>query len=526
MESIYRKRLRKAVMERSEMTNTLGKPFKHTHWSAPSLAMLLSLGLAACDSGSSTPGTQSPPPPLGPNSKLELSAWVGADNSQLTISGDYNGLEDLHFYLGQDPDCDVIADGETCAQEHKLTKQPFTFNDKTHLKLGLEQPLYARLRLGEREATTPVELNESVYAEFSPRSDTQVVRFDAGEGERLWLVGGHDGANNLNDIWSSTDGIHWEQVETAPGQPLFAPRSGHQLVVFEAKSDEESVPQGPQLWVIGGANGGNYFNDVWSSPDGVHWTEHEPVCTGDCFSARSDHQVVVFDANNEGERLWLIGGASVDGDGNNDVWSSVDGIHWHQVIEAADFPRRTEHQVVVFDTHDEAGTVEHQLWLVGGTSSDLSTGAIPFYNDVWSSKDGKKWDQQNLCTPKPCFVGRAGHELVVYAAPGETVPKLWLVGGRRNDINLNDIWSSNDGVEWNLETDAPSLSARNSHQLVVFGSNPDKPEDNALWMIGGNTYFNISDSNVNYNEVWRSTDGKDWRLSVKTPLQNPLSNEQ
>ena len=84
----------------------------------------------------------------------------------------------------------------------------------------------------------------------------------------MWILGGTenyyfgDNTSLKNDVWSSADGKTWECVTPHAG---WSPRGYLQAVVHEGK-----------IWVMGG---GNYvpryqaLNDVWSSPDGVHWTQ-------------------------------------------------------------------------------------------------------------------------------------------------------------------------------------------------------------------------------------------------------------
>ena len=62
---------------------------------------------------------------------------------------------------------------------------------------------------------------------FSARDDHQVVTFN----NKMYLIGGYDGSDK-NDVWSSTDGIHWIE-ETA--NAAFSARSRHQVVVFNNK---------------------------------------------------------------------------------------------------------------------------------------------------------------------------------------------------------------------------------------------------------------------------------------------------
>ena len=75
---------------------------------------------------------------------------------------------------------------------------------------------------------------------------------------KLWVIGGFDGSNRLDDVWSSEDGVTWEE---ATDEADWDARSGHSSVVFDGK-----------MWVIGGF-GANRLGDVWSSEDGANWTQ-------------------------------------------------------------------------------------------------------------------------------------------------------------------------------------------------------------------------------------------------------------
>ena len=91
-----------------------------------------------------------------------------------------------------------------------------------------------------------------------------------------------------------------------------------------------------------------YYNDVWSSPDGVRWerhTEHAP------WAARQYHDVAVFDG-----RMWVLEGYS--GANRNDVWYSEDGTNWYELPGTPWSPR---HAASVF-AFDEA------LWVVAGNN--------------------------------------------------------------------------------------------------------------------------------------------------------------
>jgi hypothetical protein len=117
-----------------------------------------------------------------------------------------------------------------------------------------------------------------------------------------------------------------------------------------------------RMWVLGGGTYDTpatptrrFFNDVWSSPDGVRWTrhlEHAP------WPPRQYHDVAVYD-----DRLWVMEGW--DGTGNrSDVHHSPDGVTWHELPETPWAPR---HAASLF-AHRGA------LWMVAGNNMT---------SDVW-----------------------------------------------------------------------------------------------------------------------------------------------
>ena len=68
--------------------------------------------------------------------------------------------------------------------------------------------------------------------------------------------------------------------------------SGHSVVYHLGK-----------LWVIGGGDGSSVYSKVFSSSDGVTWTD--AAASGD-WSARNDHAATAFDG-----KLWVMGGSSL-----------------------------------------------------------------------------------------------------------------------------------------------------------------------------------------------------------------------
>ncbi len=136
--------------------------------------------------------------------------------------------------------------------------------------------------------------------------------------DRVWVMGGSRDGETLNDVWSSTDGIHWKlEVEQAPWCKR---QITHTPVVLNGR-----------LWLLGGgALGSDYYpsvvwNDVWSTADGIHW---EQVLDHAPWVARIWGSTAVYQG-----RMWLIAGFRSEPAWENlgDVWYSTDGRDWRQL---------------------------------------------------------------------------------------------------------------------------------------------------------------------------------------------------
>jgi hypothetical protein len=319
----------------------------------------------------------------------------------------------------------------------------------------------------------------STYAQFSPRLTTG-TEFNG----QMWIVGGEGSSTSgnksvKNDVWRSSDGLNWSHV--TPVGTIFSPRDGHAVVAFNNK-----------LWVIGGwddavASGGTTtrLNDVWSSPDGMNWTQQNPV-GGTIFSPRTAHSAVVY-----GGKLWVIGGDVANGSPNdtwvNDVWYTADGATWVNATAGAAFPAREGHSVAVLN---------NSMWMIGG---DNGGGALA---DVWTSADGMTWTQK---TPVgTSFPARTRHATAILNG------RLYVVGGAAGTAygmtQYNDVWSTADGVNWRMDTAAAAFDARSLFAMFVH--------NNELWLSGGL-------SAGLFNDVWRSSDAVNWRVGFTHEIAVP-----
>lgn len=193
---------------------------------------------------------------------------------------------------------------------------------------------------------------------WGPRALHYTVAFQ----DRIWIMGGQTippfapGVTRFcNDLWSSFDGIQWEQVDcNTPVHPHRGMIGGS--AVFRDR-----------IWVLGGGTYDTpdtpyrqYYNDVWSSPNGIHWEQHSEAAP---WAPRQYHEVAAFD-----DHLWVMEG--YDGVGNRkDVWYSPDGITW---AEVPDTPWAPRHAASVFIYKDA-------LWMVAGNNMT---------SDVWKLERG------------------------------------------------------------------------------------------------------------------------------------------
>lgn len=258
--------------------------------------------------------------------------------------------------------------------------------------------------------------------------------------------------------WNPATGKNWyEASATSPWGYLYAQTS----LVFNG-----------QMWVIAGNQSavsnvlGTVCNDVWSSPDGVNWTETYDG-TGNEFAARGDHASVVF--NNA---MWILGGEKANGSGLADAAASTDGVTWVDNTSRA-FGGRYGLSALSYNG---------KIWVIGENPSTPAE-----LNDVWSSTDGTAWTE---ATANAAFSPRFLHTSLVFNNA------MWVIGGLAGTAT-NDVWTSTDGAHWTEVTAAAEFSARSQMESLVY--------DGAMWVIGGQ-----STAGTYLNDVWYSFDGNIW----------------
>ena len=250
---------------------------------------------------------------------------------------------------------------------------------------------------------------ELLHAPWEPRHTAGYEVFDGS----MWILGGDVFMGHYqNDVWRSDDGLNW--TETTHDAP-WGERVLHITQTFNNR-----------LWVMGGqtlppylgATETIFYNDVWSSADGITWTLETEHAN---WPARGmGYGTTVKDGY-----MWLLGGGTYDTPefperlNYNDVWRTADGIHWERLVERAPWYSRQYHSQVVWDD---------KLWVMQGWSPALGNA-----NDVWYSSDGRNWYE----VPETPWAGRHAAASMVHNG------RLWMIAGNNME---SDVWSLFDAT--------------------------------------------------------------------------------
>jgi len=254
---------------------------------------------------------------------------------------------------------------------------------------------------------------------------------------------------------------------------------------WQARDSQGELVYRDQLWILGG-----WFDsfkpaprDVWSSTDGENWKQ----VTAEAPWRHSDLPMSLVFA----DRMWMMGGWSggrmLGHEAGHEIWSSTDGKNWQQATAAAPWSARLAAATCVFNG---------RMWILGGTENYYFGDESSLKNDVWSSADGKNWRLEQANAP---WAPRAYHQAVVMSG------RMYILGGGNYVPTYkayNDVWSSRDGVNWELVTDNAPWHPRLWFSSVVYRDR--------MWVIGGWS----GEPSKNWGDVWHSGDGKQWHELV------------
>ena len=296
------------------------------------------------------------------------------------------------------------------------------------------------------------------------------------------LAGAAEGATDVSSY-------SWTNVRpTVPFDPnMWAPRAG--LQALELRND---------LYVMGGRGPFSFetetvlYGDVWRSSDlGATWTRvaqwqpQQPAAT--MWAPRA-----YFGAVSHRGRMFVIGGQNFT-------------------------------------------TKPNPIFPAGCAALPPGVPCLPFlpdstfFDDVWSSKDGRTWVPETTDAP---WEGRAGLAAVVHQGA------IYVLGGSQGDdestggtgrILFDDVWMSRDGRNWSeVVASGPRWSPRAGAAVVSKGG--------YIYLLGGERGFSCgfdasspcqpATRTLYFNDVWRSRDGASWEQVTPAAGWSPRPGHQ
>lgn len=207
-----------------------------------------------------------------------------------------------------------------------------------------------------------------------------------------------------------------------------------------------------------------------SAADGIHDDWHY-LKYDDMWPGRMGHASVSFDG-----RLYVLGGMNAKGFHNDVYYAVPEEERWERAPDAAWSPRTTISALVKDD----------KAWVVGGFDGKRQ-------RDVWATPDMEHWE---------CVLEEGPWPPRLYESVGKLDDAVFLLGGENENRRYNDVWVSENMKDWSQATEEAPWHTRSRMAVAEY--------DGKLWMTGGGYWDD--DHYVYLNDVWTTTDGKDWTL--------------
>jgi len=244
---------------------------------------------------------------------------------------------------------------------------------------------------------------------------------------------------------------------------------GERYCDFSPRENFGALESNGRLFVIAGRDVTGCVNDIWYTQDCESWVS---LTAKTAFEARE-----LFNAESYNDRVFITGGGNRNAY-YDDTWCLSGGVTLTAVPVALPYsPRAAAGSAVWKDA----------LIITGGADSKNS------FNDVWSLnlRDPKTWVKLKENSDKG-FKPRSGHRTLNFSG------KLWVMGGKLQDNTLvNDVWSSENGVDWKLVTPTAGFTPRENFGEVVY--------KDRMWVTGGENSTGGCES-----DIWWSINGYYW----------------
>ncbi|MDN3545735.1 MAG: hypothetical protein ACK4S6_08965 [Roseateles asaccharophilus] len=286
------------------------------------------------------------------------------------------------LYIVTEQRCAISEAGTTIQLRYG---SPATEAVSLSLKLGQEQPGVDIPGLGKRQ----VGLFRSGQWRSFPNERAWIARDGAGLvvlNGSLYLLGGWTNGPVTSEVWRTDDVANWTFLGNAPW------KGRHGAAWLSHKN---------QMWVIGG----DLFTDVWSSPDGIQWEQATadagfgPRYTPN--AAVIADEIVLYAGQDWTPIPWCNDRPDCVARGNRSVWKSADGKTWTEILAQVPWEGRALiHGSVVHQ--GQIYLIGGGLKVAPPNERYQET--FVEYTDIWSSPDGIRWTQR---LPSGAFPGRS-----------------------------------------------------------------------------------------------------------------------
>lgn len=176
------------------------------------------------------------------DNKMTVKAFVGKSGAEVHPIESLSGIE---LFSSNSPECE-LNNVSSCRNGELINISDTSFQVAA---LNLEDPAHMTLVHGEQEVSVTLDAQTYEYP-----AEAATVFFN----NKFWIFGGFKHGQVSNEIWSSENGVEWQQHSSLNA---FTPRYGHSVTEFKG-----------ELWLIGGAEGGAK-NDIWKSSNGIEWVK-------------------------------------------------------------------------------------------------------------------------------------------------------------------------------------------------------------------------------------------------------------
>jgi len=213
----------------------------------------------------------------------------------------------------------------------------------------------------------------------------------------------------------------------------------------------------------GWVNGNTCANDVWSSADGITWTQET---AGAQWAARRSFGCFVLPGI---DKIFITGGFDQSGNCLNDVWSSADGKQWARDTENAFSAARGAFGTTVYNG---------AAWVIAGLINGKEGTGTPT-NDVWYSTNGTQW---SILNKRPNWQER------YYPSVAGLTTGLYMAGGiDQKGSGLSDLNKMNADKNWAAQPGAPWGDIKVTSGVEYQDS---------LWCVGGSLQSNKANASV------------------------------